>query len=355
MRNFIAMCVIVAGMAASGEAQAGAPPFVPLQGFLTDSAGDPISGTVSASFAFYSAPDGGAALWSETQTLIVDNGSFVVYLGFSEPLDLSFFIDQTNLWLGIKIEDDKEMQRVFIATVPFSAYAEHCGQVPTHTHESTQVLGIVKSGQLCPAGEVVSGFDSSGNVVCAVASGGGTYTGANFALSGQYCPPNSAMTGVDHNGYPVCIPAGGTNLNGKSCYGDEVMTGIDGNGNLICDSVAGGESGIDGSGSTKYLPKFKDSDTLEKSIIYESSNKIGINDTSPSQTLDINGNLRVSGEIHWGGNKFTSSSCLVVGGSSCSSACSAHGMSCYKAFAIDKESTSTSCSQSGFKFCCCKD
>lgn len=334
---------------------AGAPPFVPLQGYLTDTAGEPINGTVSATFAFYAAPEGGAPLWAETQTLIVDQGMFVVYLGFAEAIDLSFFIDQSNLWLGIKVEDDKEMQRVFLATVPFSAYAEHCGQVPTHTHESTQVLGIVKSGQLCPQGEVVSGFDSSGNVMCAMAGGGGTYTGANFALSNQYCPQNSAMTGIDHNGYPVCIPAGGTNLNGKSCYGDEVMTGIDGMGNLICESVSGGGDGLDGTGSSNYVAKFKDSDTLEKSIIYQSSNKIGINDTSPSQALDITGNLRVSGEIHWGGNKFTSSSCLVVGGSSCSSACSAHGMSCYKAFAIDKESTSTSCSQSGFKFCCCKD
>ena len=100
---------------------------------------------------------------------------------------------------------------------------------------------------------------------------------------------------------------------------------------------------------------FTSSDTLDDSVITQSTtNKIGINTTNPGSTLEVNGDLEVSGDFLWGGNGFSTSSCIVMGGTGCSTACSKHGMSCYKAMAIDKDSTSTSCSQTGFKFCCCK-
>ena len=95
--------------------------------------------------------------------------------------------------------------------------------------------------------------------------------------------------------------------------------------------------------------------TLKPSIVTESSNKIGINTTTPGRTLEVKGDLEVTGDFYWGGEKFSTSSCVVMGGSSCSTACSKHGMSCYKAIAIDKDNDSTSCSQSGFKLCCCKN
>ena len=100
---------------------------------------------------------------------------------------------------------------------------------------------------------------------------------------------------------------------------------------------------------------FTSSDTLDDSVITQSSSKkIGINTTNPGSTLEVKGDLEVSGDFLWGGNGFSTSSCVVMGGTSCSTACSKHGMSCYKAMAIDQDSDSTSCSQSGFKFCCCK-
>ena len=68
----------------------------------------------------------------------------------------------------------------------------------------------------------------------------------------------------------------------------------------------------------------------------------------------MKGDLEVTGDFYWGGEAFSTSSCVVMGGTSCTTACSKHGMSCYKAFAIDGDSDKTTCSQSGFKFCCCK-
>jgi len=356
MNRYVPLAGLVVLLALAGTARAAAPSFIPIQGFLTDDDGKAVDGAVMITFALYNAPVAGQQLWSEQQEIAVDDGLFVAYLGFAEPLPLTFFVDNSNLWLAIKVETDDEMQRVFMGSVPFAAYAEYCGNSPDHFHDTSQLSGVAKAGQMCPAGEVVDGFDANGNIMCVMT---GVYTGQNFALSGQTCGANQVMVGIDTSGFPICSGGQGGSYDGKDfalsnqdCSGDKVVVGINYNGSIICEEAGGG---IGGSGSSKYIPKFKNSDELEKSAIYESSGKIGINNTSPSQTLDVKGNLKVSGEIHWGGSKFTSSSCLVVGSSSCSSACSAHGMSCYKAFAIDKDSTSTSCSQSGFKFCCCKD
>lgn len=51
------------------------------QGFLRDSLGQPVTGTLSMTFSIYDAPSGGTQLWSEDQTVSVDSGLFNVILG----------------------------------------------------------------------------------------------------------------------------------------------------------------------------------------------------------------------------------------------------------------------------------
>ena len=126
------------------------------------------------------------------------------------------------------------------------------------------------------------------------------------------------------------------------------MSGINANGFPICTIVNGGAAGgggLTGKGTTKRLAKWDSSDELGDSIITEYSNKIGVNDTTPSKTLDVNGDLQVSGDFFWGGKAFSTSSCIVIGGNSCSSACSAHKMTCYKAFSIDKDNNGSTSTQ----------
>jgi hypothetical protein len=205
-------------------------------------------------------------------------------LGSLAALPGDFFKVHGELWLGVTVGGDPEMDRVRLGLVPYAGYANFAagGGEPVNPGPKVEVA------QSCPGGQVMVGIDAQGKIMCVVAN-------------------------------------------------------------------SGASGGLQGQGTNNRLPKFSGTSKLTNSILTEYNNKIGINDTSPSRTLDVKGDLQVTGDFYWGGKKFSSSSCVVIGGSSCSSACSAHGMSCYKAMAIDKDSTSTSCGQSGFKFCCCRN
>jgi hypothetical protein len=53
----------------------------------------------------------------------------------------------------------------------------------------------------------------------------------------------------------------------------------------------GGGSGVTGSGGTNYITKWTGSTTLGNSIMFEGASGIGINTTTPSYSLDVNGSF----------------------------------------------------------------
>ncbi len=313
---------------ASTSVFATAPTVIPVQGYLTNTNDEPIDGDVNISFALYNNYTSNAELWTEIQSLSLKEGFFTAYLGQVNPVQASLFRDNHAMWLGITIENDSEMNRIHLGSLPFAAYAETCGQGPEHTHSAQQLSGVVYSSQSCAVGQVVTGFDPNGFAICETISGaGGSYSGLDFAVSNQSCPPNQMMTGINSGGLIVCAPA----------------------------STGGSGGGIQGSGTNKRIPKFDGSQSLTNSMIIEYNNKIGINESYPDKTVEIKGDLKISEDFFWGGNSFSTSSCIVMGGTSCSSACSKHKMSCYKALRIDGDDNNNSCSQSGFKMCCCRN
>jgi len=54
------------------------PPKMNYQGYLTDSGGTPIHGTVTMVFSIYDVSSGGTALWNETQSVVVNQGVYIV-------------------------------------------------------------------------------------------------------------------------------------------------------------------------------------------------------------------------------------------------------------------------------------
>ncbi|MBW2108004.1 MAG: hypothetical protein JRI36_04965 [Deltaproteobacteria bacterium] len=127
------------------------PYTINFQGYLTDSSGNPVDGTVEVTFSLYGVASGGDALWSEIQSVAVANGVYNVVLGDSSPLDALSF--EFPYYLGVKVSEDDEMiPRLRLTSVPYALTAETAGDARTveghhadefsliwHNHDSTYV------------------------------------------------------------------------------------------------------------------------------------------------------------------------------------------------------------------------
>ncbi|MBD3368272.1 MAG: hypothetical protein GF405_08925 [Candidatus Eisenbacteria bacterium] len=56
-------------------------------------------------------------------------------------------------------------------------------------------------------------------------------------------------------------------------------------------------TGIGGSGTSNYVPRFSSSTTLTNSVVYDDGSSVGIGTTTPSATLDVAGSLSVADDI----------------------------------------------------------
>lgn len=105
------------------------PPInIPYQGRLADRAGIPLAGSFKMTFKLYNAAGAPAALWSESyqdaNQVQVNNGLFNVMLGSLSPIDQGVISANPELYLGVTINDDAEMQpRVKLGSVPFATQA----------------------------------------------------------------------------------------------------------------------------------------------------------------------------------------------------------------------------------------
>ncbi len=98
------------------------------QGRLADAAGQPLTGTYNMIFRLYTGATGGAPLWTEQWTgsngVRVSDGLFNVMLGSLTPIPQSAIAGRSQLFLGITVGTDDEMQpRVQLGSVPFAVQA----------------------------------------------------------------------------------------------------------------------------------------------------------------------------------------------------------------------------------------
>ena len=104
------LCLIIGLLLFAGivtAVQAQAPQTINFQGYLTDAAGAPLTGTYSMTFKLYTSETGGTAVWTETQpTVTVTNGVYNVRLGSVTPITLS---TPTQYYLGVTVGADAEM------------------------------------------------------------------------------------------------------------------------------------------------------------------------------------------------------------------------------------------------------
>jgi hypothetical protein len=246
MSGFVRLGLTAVVVAAfGGTAVAQAPANIPVQGFLADGAGTPIDGTVSLRFALYDSDVAGTELYSETQSVIVEQGRFTAYIGDVTALDLALFRDHANVWIGISVDGGTELPRFFLGTVPYAAYAEHAGNASSIGGTDLAGLQARVSGA-CAAGESIRSVAADGSVTCetdtdtdTTYTAGTGLTLAGTAFAADTTVVQSRVTGTCAAGSAIrAIAAGGT----VTCEPDD-----DGGGD-ITDVTAG--TGLSGGGTS---------------------------------------------------------------------------------------------------------
>ena len=90
----------------AGSVSAQVPQKINYQGYLVGSGGTPVNATVQMRFAIYDVASDGNALWSETQTVTINDGRYSVVLGSVTPISLT---EAKPYWLGATIGSDLEL------------------------------------------------------------------------------------------------------------------------------------------------------------------------------------------------------------------------------------------------------
>ena len=212
--------------------QGGAPSLISFQGYLSDSGGEPISGTADLKFELYADSEGGSALWSETQNdVAVGNGYFATMLGEVTPLSAGDF-DSTTRYLQVSVDSGggfTDLPRQRLASVPYALQAEKAKQAASaDTAPWSGLSGVpggfaddsdddVLAGLSCADGQVSKwndtaeqwecGDDATGSSsggyenVIIVAKSGGDYSSVADAL-------NSISSPSMNNRYQVWVAPG---------------------------------------------------------------------------------------------------------------------------------------------------
>jgi len=99
------------------------PQIINYQGRLTDTGGEPITGSVSMNFKIFNDHETGDSLWSSGPQLVqVTNGLFTHELGSDEPLPYNIF-HENQIYLSISVGSDSEMSRIQLVTAPYAMNA----------------------------------------------------------------------------------------------------------------------------------------------------------------------------------------------------------------------------------------
>lgn len=176
-----------------------APPrTLSFQGRLLDNTNTPITAETPLRFTLYNSPtaSGAAMLWQEIQNIKPDqNGNFNATLGLKHRLEQSIFTNNTSLYIGLTVGDNKELSpRQQIPTTEYAANADTVAGLKP----------ITNSPDL--AQNVLLALDSSGNLTI-----GGTSSHTFQATGGQFSISGEALlltTNLGSNGNVKIAPDG---------------------------------------------------------------------------------------------------------------------------------------------------
>ncbi|HVI08066.1 MAG TPA: hypothetical protein VND65_07195 [Candidatus Binatia bacterium] len=127
IRTLVALCVLVlAGWRSWAQQTATAVPMlVNFSSSLSDAAGKPVTATTSVTFSLFQNQQGGAPLWSETQSVEPNtSGAYAVMLGAATGgLPASLFVSGEPRWLEVQAQGETIPPRVMLLSVPYALKA----------------------------------------------------------------------------------------------------------------------------------------------------------------------------------------------------------------------------------------
>lgn len=146
--------LVLAGSAHCAWAQAASgdgPRLVRFSGSVTDAGGRAASGETALTFIFYESQQGGAPLWSETQTVRLNSqGRYSIMLGATQTSGLpqNLFTGNQARWIGVQpaLPGVAEQPRVMLAGVPYAlkaSDAESLGGRPAAAYVTTDALNAL--------------------------------------------------------------------------------------------------------------------------------------------------------------------------------------------------------------------
>lgn len=142
LRN--ALCALPLLVPAAALAQV--PTMIPLQGTLYDEVGEPVTGALDVEVTLYADPAGVTPLWNDTVNVTFADGVFSIYLGERDPIDPLIFADAPQVFVGIAVDGDEEMDLFALATAPYAGRAASAADADTvNGMAATEILAAAAS------------------------------------------------------------------------------------------------------------------------------------------------------------------------------------------------------------------
>ncbi|HEY3358416.1 MAG TPA: hypothetical protein VGQ83_34525 [Polyangia bacterium] len=257
VRRTIAVTVVTLALTMAASAFAQVPRLISFQGRLTDAAGNLKSGTASIQFGVYTAATGGAACFTETQTVSIETGStcttsancqagffcssgtcttgrFTVNIGAATTGGIAATCTFTAAsYLELKVGADPAMTpRLALTSAPYALRAQNAndavrfnGQLPAETAQKPaysfhqECAGAPEMGNV---GAISPNFAPVSGVLASAASCWAYYysvqTAGGCSSNAPACPAGCSDQGqtCEYTGYSTPSPTCNTNC--SSCW-----------------------------------------------------------------------------------------------------------------------------------------
>ena len=278
MKTLLCSLAILCGLFSASVATA-APAVIDYQGFLRNTQGYPLNGPQDLVFILYGSLAGPDSVWSETHSAVnVDQGVFSVQLGGPQPFSPSMF-QRPALFLEVRVGAQIMSPRTQLVSVPYALSAQVAQQAARADTATTATFANHAAEADTAAYARVAGGGVGGDTLWAESEGNIQNTNPGRVQIGGPCLSGKLFVqGVTGN-------TGDVNdvLNLRGTY------------SLLFRETAPRDWTIMNSGSSmKSYLRFKSLDTGGQDVTFEGGN-VGIGTSTPTERLDVNGNIRTGG------------------------------------------------------------